>query len=189
MKEHPILFSTSMVQAILDGRKTMTRRVVKSPKWSEPSRALVDFECPYGWIGDRLWVRETWAKPPMLTNKMLRDGADTWPKCVYLADDVDIGQWKEWGWKVKPSIFMPRWASRITLEITNIRVERLQDITSADSIKEGMYSYANSQTIDCETRDPRDDFKILWDSINGKKHPWSSNPWVWVISFRRSHER
>jgi hypothetical protein len=82
---------------------------------------------------------------------------------------------------------MPRWASRITLEITGIKVERLQDITDADAIAEGVGPFANIQTIDCETESPRRTFKGLWESINGTGS-WDSNPWLWVISFRRIHQ-
>lgn len=118
-------------------------------------------------------------KPPVITRKMLKDGADTWPKWVYLADETcyDIDQWKAWGWKVTPSIFMPRWASRITLEVVKVRVERLSDMSVEDALAEGISDYTDENEIWS--------YAQLWNSINSKKYPWSSNPWVWVIEFRR----
>ena len=183
MKERPILFSDPMVKAILDGRKTMTRRVVPErfldkyydyDDWCNsvmPSGA--DFSCsrsyekeyfmercPYGHPGDRLWVRET----HIITEE---------PRCpvVYKADTEVTIPPEVW----RPSIHMPRWASRITLEITDVRVERLQDISVEDCQREGVESNVSSLI----------EFHDLWDSINGKKHPWVSNPWVWVVSFKR----
>ncbi|MGB3988457.1 MAG: hypothetical protein WBK67_02060 [Minisyncoccales bacterium] len=160
MKERPILFSTPMVRAISDGKKTMTRRVVKNQppinylfvktlisknflwaKFCDPLREIAEgdekhwVKCPYGQVGDRLWVRETF--------------------------------------------FMPRCASRIILEIIGIRVERLQEITEEDAISEGVDRTNTSIHGYAKER-----FEKLWDSINGKKYPWSSNPWVWVIEFK-----
>lgn len=143
-------------------------------------------KCPYGQPGDHLWVRETGMKPPFITTKMLRDGADTWPKYIYLEDETcfDIEQWKEWGWKVTPSIHMPRWASRVTLEITNIRVERVQDISIKDSVAEGVPCQELGITDDelCRAQ-----FADIWDSLNKKRDGcgWDKNPWVWVIEFKR----
>ncbi len=168
MKQHPILFSELMVQAILDGRKTMTRRVMKvQPEafCGGVMRPLLT-TCPYGWIGDHLWVRETWAY----------DEPQVIYRCGYNGDKPPSGKWK-------PSIFMPRCASRITLEITGVRVERLQDITEEDAVKEGFETTASS--FNCSGLFAREHFMNLWDFINGKKYPWSANPWVWVIEYKR----
>ena len=184
MKEHPILFSTEMVQAILECRKTQTRRIFKGTTEHREPYNTTYLErwrgdngwkqiCPYGRVGDRLWVRETWrvnAKGGI--NYKAEDG-NSW-----------IGRWK-------PSIFMPRWASRITLEITGIRVESLQDITDGDVDKEG-YIWNELGTIEgisfpkSDTKSPAQRaYKSLWNKINGKKHSWESNPWVWVIEFKK----
>lgn len=206
MKEYPILFSTEMVRAILDGRKTMTRRAVKpqpdnirvSPFFTSRLETSHGYEikCPYGQVGDRLWVRETFMLPPYMNGKLLKEGADTWPQYVYIADEDknSIDQWLEWKWKKYPSIFMRREYSRITLEITNIKVERLQEITGEDAISEGV-KYDSlygkfaipdyEQFMDAERKQAKYAFQKLWDSINGKKHPWSSNPFVWCLTFKR----
>jgi hypothetical protein len=173
VKERPILFSGDMVRALRSGRKTQTRRIVKDRVNSDTGR------CPYGKVQEKLWVRETWA--------------DYLGEIVYRADEglEGIGFAPE-SLKWKPSIFMPRSASRITLEITDIRVERLQDISEEDAIAEGImyedhYSrrYFDSLAEDYSYKSPIDSYQSLWDSINGDKHPWESNCWVWVISFRR----
>ena len=163
MKERPIIFSTPMVKAILDGRKTQTRRVIKD----QPPLSMRDMfkpknlKCPYGQVGDRLWVRETF-KPYNCMGGF-----------AYKADG-DLSTGFPW----KPSIHMPRGASRITLEITESRAERLQDISEEDAKAEGVKCCPNAVS------DYKHHFMILWDSINGKKYPWDSNPWVWVISFK-----
>jgi len=214
MKEHPIIFSGPMVRAILDGRKTQTRRVVKpQPPNKTRHMQLTEGEwcafgegtqvaggawcgetgdppfnrwkCPYGQRGDMLWVREIW-KPTCsgLT-------VDTYVR--YCADDSrreivhnlecrghDTERWR-------PSIHMPRWASRLTLEVTGVRVERVQDISNTDLMAEGI---TPDEMPDSE--DPWADFydryqvpfMRLWDSINAKRgYPWESNPWVWVVEF------
>lgn len=185
MKERPILFSAPMVRALLDGRKTQTRRIVKFP---HPPEGWHVNNCPYGQPGDRLWVRESGWERPYRTTKMMREGADTWPRFAYAADDWsdnDRADFKAFGFKPRPSIHMPRWASRILLEITGIRVERLQDISEEDARAEGCevpaiiypdephsaYSYVEQ-------------YRLLWESINGPGS-WDANPWVWCISFRR----
>jgi len=185
----PILFSTPMVQAILDGRKTTTRRVLKKQpldillmnvpnQWvtldvrePEPHGKVV--KCRFGQVGDHLWVRETFLKS-------LHNEGHERPAVSYLADYEELlnGHWKKY-----PSIFMPRWASRITLEITDVKVERLHDITEEDAAKEG---YPNISPVEKITAiNPVGWFSSLWDYINGKTYPWSSNPWVWVIEFKR----
>jgi hypothetical protein len=134
-------------------------------------------KCPYGQPGDRLWVRETWDVPP---------GSERADEAVYRADftaDQEVeakqlarlapGLAHRW----RPSIHMPRWASRITLEVTGVRVERLQDISDADVAAEGIGV--------THALDPQSAFQRLWNSINGARGQWASNPWAWVISFRR----
>lgn len=197
MKERPILFSGPMVRAILEGRKTQTRRVVKpqptddghGPKWysgfdNVPGTIETNFpmpiHCPYGQPGDRLWVRETWAQHPEFTHRS--SGG-----CLYRADrggDYQGAAQGDFCWR--PSIHMPRWASRITLEITGARVERLQDISEEDAKAEGIQwgmpcGYLDTGTSDCSSKCK---FKSLWESINGPGS-WDANPWVWVIEFKK----
>lgn len=196
-KSRPILFSGPMVRAILDGRKTVTRRAIKpQPRYRgrvilcdwlyhncEPERQRygfstedADIPCPYGSPGDRLWVRETWSPIP----EMKPSGYFTDPKwknrtCWYAADnDRPI-----WGGKWKPSIFMPRAMSRITLEIKSVNIERLQDITEEDAIKEG---FEQTEFILSRRR-----FELLWAELNGKES-WAQNPWVWRIEFERKRK-
>lgn len=205
MSEKPILFSGEMVRAILDGRKTQTRRVILGKKSREPIELRIKPEqitpfCPYGRAGDRLWVRETWCYNDMGTD---------WAKIDYRADDgckvfgLPAG-WKIQGkntWAWQPSIFMPRWASRIALEVTAVRVERVQDISQADARAEGaMFWYRvgdgkretpngviySGENAPEEKRDYVAGFKILWDSINAKRgYDWNSDPFVWVVEFER----
>lgn len=181
MKERPILFSAPMVGAILDGRKSQTRRVAKEFAGRDDLDAILrrfpnQHGCPHGEPGDRLWVRETWAAfdaDGMHPGRQhdLRDGP--WPLIAYgVAKDFPKGT-------ARPAIHMPRWASRITLEITGMRVERLQDISRGDAMEEGC-PFPNMATGD----DPRAWFCELWRDINGDES-WDSNPWVWVIEFAR----
>ncbi len=202
-----------MVKAILDEHKTQTRRIIKpqpdsecrkviyNPSAYEPDRGWYFqggnmLKCPYGKIGDKLWVRETWAH---IDDYLGNDpGANALlSKCFYRADyprgdnlDDEIKRWK-------PSIHMPRWASRIDLEITDIRVERVQDISIDDAIAEGIESvdgvtgwykqYGTKEFEKCHpmTRYPHSSFQTLWDSINVKQgFGWESNPYVWVIEFK-----
>lgn len=211
MKERGILFSASMVRAILAGTKTQTRRVCKpatadsirwamggdderpaisffeggwnGPAWyvhSEeyPEEGSLSFACPYGQPGDRLWVRETWAPFDSFNENMAPPEA----RACYRADHSFAIEPTRW----KPSIFMPRWASRITLEVTDIRVERLQDISEADAWAEGVEStnlpdpYVDSFGL---TTPGRAGYAQLWESINGPES-WDANPWVWCISFK-----
>lgn len=185
VKARPIIFSAPMVQAILAGRKMQTRRVMKPQPnvgfrigdchWVESGFSLwsdnggcgcIEIKCPYGTVGDVLWVRES------LENA--NDGALGYP--------VD-GTWfpnTPWMWKKNklPSIYMPRWASRITLEITEIRVERLQDISEQDAIAEGVQNTIYWK----EEHPPSICYSVLWEAINGKGS-WNANPWVWVVEF------
>lgn len=210
MKERPILFSGPMVRAILEGRKTMTRRVVKlrygadvvvtnGQVW-KPAR--VDYagyvDCPYGQVGDRLWVREAFSGPHCMDAS---DGCKAvppskWGDCSriwYWADgNMTEGDWT----RPRPSIHMPRWASRILLEIVAVRVERLQDISEADAQAEGVervvagvgwrrYCDPDSEEVGVPPcGDARRSFRSLWKFINGDES-WNANPWVWVVEFKR----
>ena len=179
MKERPILFSGPMVRAILDGRKTMTRRVMKPQPEDYPYHHglavyRVAKKCTYGVPGDLLWVRETWASDV--------DGCPA--GLSYRADHLDPrgdGPANPMRWR--PSIFMPRWASRLTLRITSIRVERVQDITEADARAEGFKDVAGKYARGDEARIW---FAELWDDINAKRgFGWDANPWVWVVGFEQ----
>ena len=190
MKERPILMSAPMVRAILDGTKTQTRRVVKPQTINRSARVRGAWQdsatnkhivCPYGYPGDRLWVRETWQHENFPFGPY--DASCT---VFYRADFMDDphgpdgekspeGKYRTWS----PSIHMPRAASRILLEITAVRVERLKDITVSDAMAEG---------YDGSIDDPLDPsiqwYSSLWEQINGPCS-WDANPWVWVIEFRR----
>ena len=137
MTEKPILFSGQMVRAILEGRKTQTRRIAKEFDGKDVDAIIRRFPnqqgCPYGQPGDRLWVRETvWIPRPRTRHDML-EVADTWPKCIYSADTdaIEIEWMKEHRWKQRPSIHMPRWASRITLEVTRDEAKKLLPVIQA----------------------------------------------------------
>lgn len=193
MAEKPILFSGEMVRAILDGRKTQTRRVVK-PKvleWLDDAGFAPNFVAdpdnfmsPYGYTGDSLWVRETWAVDqhynPIKPSDLPID-IQVW----YMANAAkrfNVGTYHLQQGKLRSSIFMPRWASRITLKVTAIRVERLQDISEQDAIAEGVIPSIVGQNLDHLQH--RAGFMALWDSINAKRgYSWDSNPWVWVVEF------
>lgn len=212
-----------MVTAILEGRRTMTRRVLSKnlilndepdryrflglddggkalfedlrpeiTQWIEPVK------CPYGKVGDRLWVRETWADvtPCFSDADDVRNVAFRADESVYsvyghVAYLERLGVPGIYVDKWKPSIFMPRFASRITLEITGVRVERLQEISCAECDKEGIVPNGDPNWhrglggIKEEMSVMLSAFETAWDKINGKKHPWSSNPFVWVVEFKR----
>lgn len=214
MTERPIIFSGPMVRAIIDGRKTQTRRIVnpQPAEWIESfgfsmftpdghisgrgnykdkGPAEKFYKLPYK-VKDRLWVRETcWFDP--IDDYLWTPN----PTVVYRADG-DVHFEKGHGWT--PSIHMPKWAARIWLEVTGVRVERLQDISEEDAIAEGCRPYFDHENPDIVTgpngsqtpmaplMGPLDDFKRLWDSLNAKRAPWASNPWVWVIEFRRMND-
>lgn len=225
MKERPILFNAPMVRAKLEGRKKMTRRVIKpqpiqytdqrcNPNYNvewrshlwrfgeQPNENMLSY-CPYGQPGDRLWVRETFT--------------DTWELGDYPGEPLYratyLDDWKGFNpnpstWKVRwhPSIYMPRTSSRISLEITNVRVERLQDISQDDAKAEGLSQITKDGHLfkfgipdrdglpgtdndgwpwsEWEI-DPRKAFRKLWDLINAKRgFGWDKDPWVWVIEFK-----
>jgi hypothetical protein len=214
VKERPILMHARSINGIMKGRKTQTRRIMKrntphecdgifewypggvkagfhafngqSSRFHVPSGWAADY-CPYGMHGDRLWVRETWAVLPAWDDIKPRDIPPGYT--VYLrAEDPDVAVTR---WR--PSIYMPRWASRLTLEITNIRVERVQDISESDCFEEGIQPMP---CLDCDDLidlhrideehiiDPRPQFQQLWDETNGKGE-WTRNDWVWVIDFKQ----
>lgn len=201
MKERPIPFSAPMVSAILTSNKTQTRRLVKPQpvilagellRWKDD--ALTDDQmaarCPYGQPGDRLWVREAWRA---MAEHDVRKPSDLWPgmPIVYEASrhpDTPFG-------KLRPGMFMPRWASRVSLEITGVRVERLQEISAGDAWAEGIpgvpppgvYVERVDEFVrwsDGVMRDnPKTAYRELWESINGSGS-WDENPWVWVVEFK-----
>ena len=201
-KERPILLSPPMVRATLEDRKTMTRRVIDQPvsvlhsngtahspmvkrrgDWYKPNEWS-----PYGRPGELLWVREggwidraehrffVYAATPNVAQ--VCDGGfvetHTKPDAAFL---------KRQGYLRCPSIHMPRWASRLTLRITDVRVERLQEISAEDCIAEGLWSTLREHDAVC---DLRNQYRVLWNMLNAKRgHPWKSNPWVWVLSYER----
>lgn len=199
MKERPILFSGPMVQAILEGRKTQTRRVVVAPEKYSQIRECA-FCCPHGNAGDELWVRETWATQQRLDH--LSPSSLLHGPIFYPADDT----WVHWAGhaptssvpgKNRPNIFLPRWASRIALEIVSVRVERIQEITAKDIIAEGAVNrpHMDEHLGKCPVSqfdgvcypDLRSLWGHGWNSINQKRgYGWEKNPWVWVIDFDRS---
>lgn len=187
-KERPILFSGEMIRSILDGRKTQTRLVVKtSAKRIQWNPIVVDgyagycdehgnhYKCPYGKPGDRLWVRETFCWP------------EDYSIPIYRADGEGLPPMECW----YPSIHMPRAASRILLEITDVRVERLQEISEADAKAEGVKRAIlgvnggiSGQQTGQEPKPYRQSFAELWQPINGPES-WQANPFVWAITFKR----
>jgi hypothetical protein len=222
MKERPILFlfSSEMVLAILDGSKTQTRRVCK-PRFDDrkpcehyspignggviTNHMMRHCEhgsegqpCPYGETGDRLWVRETFTIVPRTAYRCSEGVQQT----LRPNDDHDAAIYRA-GWdrsnggiRWRPSRYMPRWASRIALEVDAVRVERVQDITEADAKAEGP---SNMIPCGCKTGTRnrlsgalyeatyREGFCLLWNSINAKRgYGWDANPWVWVVGFKRA---
>ncbi|WP_110599759.1 hypothetical protein [Salinicola lusitanus] len=220
MKERPILFSGDMVRALLEGRKTQTRRAVKinaagrvqraGKQWhiEDPNAAMA---CPYGQPGDRLYVKEShWAWGRWETQFDAKKGRDAWHfidmtlecgKSYQFKQPVPIGT--RFGvspaWHKRPSLFMPRHASRILLDVSTVRVERLQEISKVDACREGLFAerydwrvsefylddmaYRSAPDAQVRYSDPRHAFKELWESINGTGS-WAANPWAWVVEFR-----
>lgn len=218
IRERPILMSGPMVQAILAGRKWQTRRVAKLPcddshevcRVVDPTDGREfwrfslsdggatqchDVLCPHGQPGDRLWVRETWAKPKPGFMGRDHDGSPIYRADYPPSTPTGFGPWK-------PSIHMPRWASRLTLEITEVRVERLRDITADDAIAEGIHDGRYDSGLGDGGKPgwcygpgryagtPRHAFELLWDQINGGRPgcSWTDSPWVWALTFRRTDE-
>lgn len=240
MKERPILFNADMVCAVLDGRKTQTRRIIQSPAknmqasghkvieyrepgdkwygehifsmrnqsgtWCDYTKEQFLAKCPFGAVGDRLWVRETWSvvshafdddglmidyvpdRPAKAVHEKpfgrgyysghaiyAAEGGFTWGDDDGCADGRSC-------WK--PSIHMPRWASRITLEITGVRVERLNSMTEKDALAEGCLGGHDSIPGYHYSATPHEHFHHVWQSIYGDDS-WQANPWVWVVEFKR----
>jgi hypothetical protein len=222
MKERPIIFSSAMVRAILDGKKSQTRRVVdfhhpymnhNSWKvvypdgggnwiaWDHDQEGLAEFTkraypngegfpCQYGQVGEKLYVREThYRYGHWIKNGFTKTGKQKW---TFKTFDRDIRYFDKppnivhgvseklaLGWFKRPSIFMPRWASRILLEITEVRVQRVQEITEEDAVAEGI-----PPEKEPDDAPPAMRYATLWDAINAK-NSWASNPWCWAISFKR----
>lgn len=200
MKERGMIFNGEMVRAILAGRKTQTRRAVSdrhlhmidmasqagecypldSGTDHSNSQSYYREWCPFGTVGDRIWVRETFATLEPGSYEPVKPQQGYCQELRYAAtdrlakSDSDIR-----GYKWIPSLHMPRWASRILLEITDVRVERLNSISDCDAIREGC-SAADMKSGDCMA----DVFARLWASIYGEEN-WEANSWVWVIEFKR----
>lgn len=216
MRERPIPFSTPMVRAILAGTKTQTRRVLReqpmldrmphcmtSPDdrgWVRNDDGITwrydglkdgrqlpycgPYKCPYGDVGDRLWVREAWKTHSLFNDLPPRD-LSKGSRIFYLA-----GGYSPDAARYRHARFMPRWASRTLLEVEAVRVERLQAISEADAIAEGLRfrpaldAWSAGDDNWPTFTDPRRSYAGLWDAINGV-NAWNANPWVWVVSFRR----
>lgn len=186
MREHPMIFNAESVRAILAGRKTMTRRVVKIPRQADDGRQCIVPRCPYGQPGDRLWIREACRAEELSDGldgvRFLADDAFVPIENTQLASDrwCELNSYRSGRGIVVLPIHMPRWASRITLIITDIRAERLQDISRRDILAEGVGDvYKASEQL-------RSMFVMTWDRINvARGYPFASNPWVFVVSFRR----
>ncbi|ENQ2456767.1 hypothetical protein ACEOSJ_004597 [Klebsiella pneumoniae] len=220
MSERGMIFNAEMVRALLDGRKTQTRRPIKWKQtrfteigeredgskwpWSEDAEHACDFwhPCPFGAVGDRIWVRETWGvvshafsddglmidwvpdRPATAIHEMPFGNGYYSGYAIYAADgdftwgDDDGYEDGRSCWK--PSIHMPRAASRILLEITNVRVERLRSMSQDDARAEGVIAASGPMEVGLA-------FRELWDSIYGEES-WKANPWVWVIKFKRIEE-
>lgn len=203
IKERPILMTDGSPSAILEDRKTQTRRLwglkqvnISPDDWellginssglwefrNKRNALIVSYKCPYGKVGERLWVKEAWATQKSVDrfSPSYIGNAGTVP--LWYKADADNHSLLERG-KWRSSMFIPRWASRILLEITGVRVERVQEITEGDARAEGVtrppnYSLSEKYIVQW--------FKVLWDSINDKRsYGWNMNPWVGAITFRR----
>jgi hypothetical protein len=209
VRERGLLMSGPMVRAILDDRKTKTRRVMNpQPAFFGESATWINWRhgkrvgggkdfsafaahavdrCPYGQPGDRLYVRET--------HLLMKETPGNYEEVMYVDhEDHDIcyptkGSKYDLGWRVCPGIHMKRIHSRLTLEITEVRVERLQEITREDAIAEGCVGWASRDFESGQSDDgqyPEEEFRDLWNNLNEKRgYGWDTNPWVWVLSFRR----
>lgn len=208
MRKRPIIFDAESVRAILDGRKTQTRRIVKpqppkDAKGAEPLGGLwwlynrpnrkgkhnggtkvgPSIRCPFGEPGDLLWVRETWAKHQCAEDRVYRPGdGHLWGSPIFKAtkqggmkpECEGFGPWRS-------PIHMPSWASRLTLRVTDVRVERVQCITGEDILAEGYRQREDASLTGIEWMMRR------WDSTYSKRAPWASNPWVWALTFEVQH--
>ncbi|HCC6224998.1 hypothetical protein ACOQJR_11170 [Klebsiella pneumoniae] len=204
MTERGMIFNGEMVRALLDGRKTQTRRPIKWKQtrfteigeredgskwpWSEDAEHACDFwhPCPFGAVGDRIWVRETWAEAGASAPDLKLYRANYPEHVPSIYENVPPAEEIRW----TPSIHMPRWASRILLEITDVRVERLNSIHDVDAMREGIQNLTTCSHADfgipgvVNAQHPVRAFQLLWESIHGADS-WRANPWVWVIEFKR----
>ncbi len=209
MKERPILFSAPMVRTLLDGSKTQTRRIVKPvghdegfviverddktiwPWRSDDGESMfttiggftheIPMSCPYGQPGDRVWVREVHTFCPRSPSMKKWSHTPDEARVIYGADDWWLsGPYGPHKPKMRPSIHMPRWASRILLEVVSVRVERLQEISESDATAEGSPHSLHLMS----GRTAVENYCHLWECINGDGS-WAENPWVWVVEFRR----
>lgn len=215
MNELPILFSAPMVRAILEGRKTQTRRIVKPQHFREDHGEDASGQCisagwypdlrlcPFGKPGDRLWVREAFRFPQSLDHlspseigeKALAAGyPKPWCPTQFEADGLrrTPQEWRDFvtppqaneAGRLRASMHMPRWASRITLEVTGVRVERVQDISGMNAVREGVSIPAHIPQDGADLDWARREYRRVWEQINGPDS-WSDNPWVWVVKFKR----
>lgn len=194
LKERPILFSGHMVRAILEGDKVVTRRAVKmtdllqmclEPQEGELKLKAASKLCPLGRPGDRLWVREAWAVDAQVDSIRPCELSLGEP-ILYPADGAirQTGCSMICRGKIRPSIHMPRWVSRLLLEITDVRVERLQDVSDEQALAEGVMIAERDIDPDGNGYSPVELFGGLWTMINGMES-WRANPWVWVVEFKR----
>lgn len=210
VRERPLIMSGPMVRAILDGTKTQTRRVVKG----EPGRVHWNpimlhgyagwtdehgrpTPCPYGRPGDRLWVREQLRGDGQPGDRRIgitrygSDGEMVLPRVccgnvICTCGDPSSRMDHIWGWKrtVLPARYMPRWAWRLTLEVTAVRVERVAEISRADAIAEGCLGHGYSNEFKDDSEAPEEQYRTLWDFLNASRgFGWATNPWVWVVEF------
>ena len=213
VKEHPIIFSAPMVRAILAGTKTQTRLEAKDligfTATGQPVKVSADgfpceYICPHGRVGDRLWVREAFRFPESLDDLSPRAVGEraiaagygsAWCPTQYEADGTrqHVQEWRDFvtppmpnePGRIRNARHMPRWASRITLEITGIRVERLHDISEADAIAEGCDASKSEAAAEIGWYEkPQSAYRRVWESLHGAGS-WDPNPWVWAVEFRR----
>ena len=190
VNEKPIIFNSEMIRAILEGRKTQTRRPIKfdnlfDGEMLQELPGIFLAKCLFGKVGDRLWVRESFFIDVDLSLNDVKIMVDS--GCNLHGPFYDSGFEDNKTLKKISSIHMPRWASRITLEIIDVRAERVQDITEEDAMNEGIISNVERFNLIRNTRilnKYRYAFINLWDSIYAHKYPWKSNPWVWAITFK-----
>lgn len=211
MKSRGMIFNSEMVRAILDGRKTQTRRIVKGTdgavkfckEWDINGEEIFvvlgekdhtgmnpvfgAISCPFGAVGDRIWVRETWAEAGACAPDLKLYRANYPEHVPSIYENVPPAEEIRW----TPSIHMPRWASRILLEITDVRVEQLNAISEEDARAEGIIdggclNCGELEPCGCANPEPdaTDAFAYLWQSIYGQEN-WNANPWIWVIEFKR----
>lgn len=203
MNEHPILFTPDNIRAIIEGRKTQTRRVFRwsilsksdgakrrvfleedaaevNKYLSERQRDPMKILCPYGQIGHRLYIKE---------GVIIHNDGRT--LAGYYMDGARVTNLGE---SRRTAMFMPKWATRYWLEITDVRVEQLQEISDEDCFAEGIHRFGSTEMYGHNPKGtpgplvgdtPKDAYRLLWDFIHRKKHPWPSNPWVWVLSFKK----